>query len=354
VCRAWNTTVGEHLITQLCCDIDHLPSIRHLPGLRHIIVEGVFDKLCGRQYKQQCLFVHARLAAAQDNPVTMDYTRVRGFPAPRGDLSPLAALPGVQAVTLRCLPLLTRNFQQQAAHLTHLTSLTLHQPQYEDIAPFKSLREALSALPQLKALALINLQESVVQPVLTPAKRQRSTTAAAAAVAAAAAQEAAAVAGSSGVETAGSSSSAAAEEGREQRPCSSSSSNGALVRAGSASLGSSRSAGHVTSTSSSSAAAVAQQEATAGPSSSSSSSGTSLPCPWLGNLRSLTIRITDLPDLKPALASLTSCTHLDLSHCSLDGDLPSSLGQLTQLEVGAWAAGGPGKAPLMRHSRWFL
>jgi hypothetical protein len=87
----------------------------------------------------------------------------------------------VQAVTLRCLPMLTRSFQKQAVHLTHLTSLTLHQPQYVDIVPFKGLREALSALKQLKALALLNLQELVVEPVLTPAKRQRSTPAPAAA-----------------------------------------------------------------------------------------------------------------------------------------------------------------------------
>jgi hypothetical protein len=74
----------------------------------------------------------------------------------------------VQAVTLRCLPLLTHNFQQQAAHLTHLTSLTLHEPPHRSRSKshVKGVRQALSALPHLKAVSLVDVEGTIIERVL--------------------------------------------------------------------------------------------------------------------------------------------------------------------------------------------
>jgi Leucine-rich repeat (LRR) protein len=262
VCRDWRGTVDSRLITQLCCDIDELPRLGKFLNLRHVVVEGAAVRMRGRQSMQQRLWAHARLSSKGPNrDVNQKLPRLEALPASRGNLSPLAALPGVQAVTLRCLPLLTANFLQQAAHLTHLTSLTLHNPLGERGVQMLQLPEALSALTQLKALTLIRVSDLARKALLGPA----------------------------------------------------------------APLGTPAAAGHSHPPPSSSKA----------PTGSRAQPATSVPCPWLAGLQHLAIRHSDLPDLRPALASLTSCTHLDLSHCSFKHGLPPSLGQLTQLKVGA-------------------
>jgi hypothetical protein len=253
VCRDWRAVVDARLITQLCCDIDQLHRIGKLLGLRHVVVEGAASKMRGRRHMQQRLWAQARLSSSSaSRGVSQELPEVDILPAPRADLSPLAALPGVQAVTLRCLTLLTRNFQQQAAYLTHLTSLTLHHPFGICGLQMEGVPEALSALTQLKALTLIQLPRPLVRAALS---------------------------------------------GRVPAP---------------AALGGADTAEH----------------------SSNVPSASQVPIPRLAGLQSLTIRHTGLPPLEDVLASLTSCTHLDLSHCSFTYRVPPRLGQLTQLKVG--------------------
>jgi hypothetical protein len=254
VCRDWRATVDSQLISQLCCDIDHLHRLRNFTHLRHVVVEGEQRTyLRARQRLQQRLWAQARSSSPTSSRRLPRLTDA--FPAPHGDLSPLAALPGVQAVTLRCLPLLAHKFRQQAAHLTHLTSLTLHNLPYpSEKIRLKGIHRALSALTQLKALTLIHMPADVIEqallaPRLTPPPA--ATT-------------------------------AAAQEG-DPEPAS------------------------------------------------------ALPCPWLAGLQSLAVRHSNLPPLRQALVSLTSCTSLDLSHSQGMYGLRRGLGQLTQLKVGATA-----------------
>jgi hypothetical protein len=314
VCRDWRAVVDTKAITQLCCDITELHRIGRICGLRHVVVEGAADRMRGRQHLQQRLWANARLSK---DGFSQQLPAVEPLPAPRGDLSPLAALPGVQAVTLRCLPLLTANFQQQAAHLTHLTSLTLQQP-YGDIIPrMMGVREALSALPKLKALTLIHPSRYLAQQVLlgegctsgppgpTDAAAGPSRAAPDAANAAAPSSVTPGTTSVAGRSGAGPSTADAAGRSR-------------------ALPGANRAEGDDDAPPSTSGAAGHSSVPTA----------SALPCPWLAGLQSLAVRSgVGLPDLKPALASLTSCTHLDLSNCDLNHRVPPCLGQLTQLQV---------------------
>jgi hypothetical protein len=254
VCSKWQAIVDSQLISQVCCQHEHLRKLGRLTGLRHVLVEGTTTYLRGRLHRQQRLWAHARCSTRTGRLVP-----AQALPSPRGDLSPLAQLPGVQAVTLRCLPLLRHNFQQQAAYLTHLTSLTLHQPDLyyhpggscDAKHHLSGTREALAALPQLKALALVHVSPHITAQALR-APQQQCT----------------------------------------QAPAPSSSCAGLGVRAGTSPV----------------------------------------PCPWLAGLQSLAVRCCEVPSsaTRDALASLTSCTPLDLSN-STTGKL--RLSSLTRLKV---------------------
>jgi hypothetical protein len=196
VCPSWRAAIDINAhVRQAYCDVADVRLLRNFTGLKSVIIDEVdfFGRLMRQRQQRRWALPHQQQPHIpqpfipsdpinrrstvgsstaittsssagrrsrrhlQQTPLAQDLAglgRLGMFGPPHLDLAPLAQLPGLQDITLRCIHLV-KQLPLHAEHLTHVTSLTLHRMHTLQKKRVDDLPRALLPLRNLRRLGLI-------------------------------------------------------------------------------------------------------------------------------------------------------------------------------------------------------